>query len=368
MKATALSLTCFLFIALGCKKEDVDEPKTPIAPEPEAIYFPQNFTGVWEWQDWSKTGWDSSAVDDLYAYLDDTETRGFVVLRYGRLALEHYNGKDLSGQDFGRTSNWYWASAGKSLTAFAVGIASKQGFVNIENATSSYIGTGWTSCTPAQEGAITVRDQLQMTTGLDDGGDVDCIDDTCLTYLADAGTRWAYHNAPYTLLHDVISFATPVTFEEYINNELLSEIGIGGNWFWLDGNHVFFSSARSMARFGILNLANGSWNGDTLIDRAFFENMTHSSQTLNESYGYLYWLNGNSTFMLPGSQITFPGPLCANAPADMYAAIGKNGQFMCVVPSLGLVVVRMGGSPSSEYVPVVYLNEIWSRLNQVLNR
>ena len=91
--------------------------------------------------------------------------------------------------------------------------------------------------------------------------------------------------------------------------------------------------------------------------------MTTSSQDLNPAYGYLWWLNGSDEFMLPGSQLVFPGSFSAAAPADTYVAAGKNGQFINVVPSEGLVWIRMGDAPDNALVPVTLNNEIWEHLD-----
>jgi hypothetical protein len=69
--------------------------------------------------------------------------------------------------------------------------------------------------------------------------------------------------------------------------------------------------------------------------------------------------------MVPGSQFVFNGQLNSNAPTDMYAAIGKNGQFINVVPSENLVWIRMGDAPDNSDVPFLMNNEIWSYLNQL---
>jgi len=58
--------------------------------------------------------------------------------------------------------------------------------------------------------------------------------------------------------------------------------------------------------------------------------------------------------------------LFPNAPADMYAAMGKNGQFLDVVPSQGLVVVRMGNAPTADDVPFTMNDTIWQKLNDVM--
>ena len=80
-------------------------------------------------------------------------------MKDGKIVLEEYfNGHDS-------TSNWYWAS-GKSLTAFLIGIAQQENYLNISDTTSTYLGQGWTSLNPIQEEKITIRHQLNMTSGL----------------------------------------------------------------------------------------------------------------------------------------------------------------------------------------------------------
>ena len=55
------------------------------------------------------------------------------------------------------SSVWYWASAGKTLTALAVGIAQQESYLNIHDTTSSYLGNGWTSMPLSQEQKITIK-------------------------------------------------------------------------------------------------------------------------------------------------------------------------------------------------------------------
>jgi CubicO group peptidase (beta-lactamase class C family) len=94
-------------------------------------------------------------------------------------------------------------------------------------------------------------------------------------------------------------------------------------------DNVFFSTPSSMARYGLLILNHGNWDGNQIMtDTAYFNAMVNTSQNLNPSYGYLTWLNGKNGYMVPGSQIVFSGTLTANAPADMFAAMGKNAALM----------------------------------------
>ena len=325
-------------------------------------YFPPNGSFTWESVDPASLGWCPDRIDSLLNYLEARNTKAFIVLKDGRLVIEHYFGT------FTQDSLWYWASAGKTLTATLAGIAREEGFLNIDLPTSTYLGAGWTSCTPTQEAAISVRHQLTMTTGLDDAvPDDDCTLPSCLQYLADPGTRWAYHNAAYTLLDDVIANATGSTFNSYFNSRLRNPVGMDG--FWLPAgspyNNVYFSRPRSMARFGLLMLNRGVWNGDTILqDTSWYTTMTTPSQELNESYGYLWWLNGQSSFMLPEMQFVFPGMLLPNAPPEMVSGVGKNDQLVSVVPSRGLVLVRMGDPAYDGFsVPTAFANELWAYMN-----
>lgn len=324
-------------------------------------YFPANAAGsTWETTDPATLGWCADRIDSLYAYLDAHNTKGFIVLKEGRIVLEHYQGT------FTQDSLWYWASAGKTLTSLLTGIAQEQGYLDINASTDTYLGNGWSSEPPAKEALITVRDQLTMTSGLDDGvPDNHCTLDTCLQFLADAGTRWAYQNAPYTLLDPVISAATGQNFNLYFNQRIRNPIGMGGLWLYSGYDHLYFSNTRSMARFGLLAMNGFVWDGDTLLhDQDYIHAMTHPSQTLNNAYGYLWWLNGQSSFMLPTLQFVFPGPIMPDAPSDMFNGLGKYDQLLNVAPSQGLVLVRMGNAAeSTNEVSVVFNNTIWQYMN-----
>ncbi len=94
--------------------------------------------------------------------------------------------------------------------------------------------------------------------------------------------------------------------------------------------------------------------------------MITTSQQLNKSYGYLWWLNGKESFMVPEVRLVFPGSFNPTAPDDMISGIGKNGQYVSVVLSMNIVLVRVGENPDSVPVPFLFLNDIWSALNDVI--
>lgn len=323
-------------------------------------YFPPLIGNTWDTLAPEQLGWCRDSIQPLYSWLENTHSKAFILLKDGKIVLEKYFGT------FTADSFYVWNSAGKTLTAYAVGIAQEEGFLSINDATSSHIGSGWTSLTPQQENAITIRHQLTMTTGLDDNvSDIYCTDPTCLTYLAAPGTRWAYHNAPYTLLDTVISSATGMSLNNWVYSRIGSKIGMTGLFYPIGYNNIYVSKPRSMARFGLLLSQNGQWNGTTVLaDTAYLHAMTHPSQNLNLAYGYLTWLNGQASYKLPQSQWTFLGSLCPNAPNDMFSAQGKNAQIINVVPSQGIVLIRMGSDMGSSYVGTQYNDTIWQYINR----
>lgn len=319
-------------------------------------YTPPLTGAQWDTLSPASLGWCEGEIDSLYSYLESKGTKSFIVLKGGKIVLEKYFGT------FQPDSLWYWASAGKSLTSMLVGIAQSDGLVGLDSPTSDYLGTGWTSATATQELAITVRHQLSMSTGLDDNViDLNCLTPACLQFLTNPYDRWAYYNAPYRLLLDVLANASGQTINAFTREKIGDKIGMGG--FWL--NYVRYGKARDMARFGLLSLRNGVWGSDTVLqDTAYARMMRESSQPLNTAYGYLWWLNGTGSYMLPRVQLLFNTNLIPNAPDDLYAALGKNDQKIYVIPSRDMVVVRQGNAAgNSLFALSSFDNELWGKLN-----
>lgn len=327
----------------------------------QAYYFPPLTGTEWATTSPEELGWCTDKIPALYEYLESEETKAFIVLKDGKIVLEKYFGT------FSADSNWYWASAGKTLTSFLVGLAQEQGKLSIQDQTNKYLGNGWTSLSQSQEDNITIRHQLTMTTGLDDGVmDNYCTEPACLIYKANPGTRWAYHNAPYTLLDEVIKNATNQNLNTFGYTNLTLKTGISGIFIKQGYNNVFFSKPRSMARFGSLVLNAGNWNNTRVMtDTSYLKASIKTSQDINPSYGYLWWLNGKERSMVPQSQIVFNRPLFTEAPSDMYSALGKNGQILNIVPSQNLIMVRMGNNANNLPVPFLLNDEIWKRFNEV---
>jgi len=336
-----------------------------------AMYFPPTDSDTWETADLTALNWNEDKLEALYTSLEENDTRAFIILKDGKIAVEKYFGLNgLETENFNKDSNWYWASAGKTIISFAIGLAQQQNYLDINNKTSEYLGVGWTNLNQEKEDLITVKHQLSMTTGLDyDVSNENCTEPICLNYSADAGDEWYYYNAPYILLRDVISGATNQDYKTYIEENIEDKIGMSSAfWFGIDDLTLYWSNARDMARFGLLVLNKGTWDDtEILTDSNYFEEMTTTSQDLNDAYGYLWWLNGKDSVIYPATTFVLNQELASNAPDDMIAAIGKNGQFIDVVPSENMVVIRMGEAPSDALVPILFHNEMWALINDVIN-
>ena len=361
-----LQLACLCLIFISCSKSEVDsgDPDSGNPPEtPQNLYYPPlQVSGPWETTSMESLGWDTELATSLNTYLEAKGTQAFIILKDGKIVMESYFG------DFTESSLWYWASAGKTLTAFTVGIAQDEGKLSPDDRTTDYLGMGWTSAPPEKEQKIRIAHQLSMTTGLDEGI-FECTLPNCLQFKAESGTRWAYHNGPYTLLQNVVAAAVSEDFSSYFNRMLRNRIGMDG--FWLaqgEGNNIYYSSARSMARFGLLVLSKGVWDSEVILeDSAYFTDMVSTSQPLNKSYGYLWWLNGKDRYMAPGSQVVFSGKLIPSAPSDLIAGLGKNDQKLYVVPSQNLVVIRLGNDAGDALVgPSSFDNALWLRLSEMM--
>ncbi len=329
-----ITLLALSLLTFSCSSDDDTNSSNTTE---ETMYFPPNDgSNTWETKSISSLGWNQSAVQPLLDYLELKHSKSFIILVNGRIVLENYfNGHSA-------TTPWYWASAGKTLTTTVTGIAEQEGLININNKVSDYLGTGWTSAPLAKENLITCKNLLSMNSGLNEtlGDDVSPAN---LQYVADAGTRWAYHNV-YVKLQDVIAQESGQTWTNYFNTKLRDKLGMtGGSWINAgDGLSVYWSTSRNMARFGLMALNKGKWNSNQVVNEAFFNDATTTSQNINQSYGYMWWLNGKSSYRLPQTQFQFNGSIIPSAPSDMYCALGKNDQKIYVVPSKKMVIIRMG--------------------------
>lgn len=349
----------FLFLAFtNCSSDSSSPDPNPVE---EQMYFPPNDgSATWETKTIASLGWNQSAVQPLLDYLELKHSKSFIILVNGRIVMENYfNGHSA-------TTPWYWASAGKTLTSATTGIAQQEGLLDINDKVSDYIGTGWTNEPLAKENLISCKHLLSMTSGIDDyvgGVYSDAVDPASLNYKADAGTRWAYHNV-YVKLQDVVAAASGQAWSTYFNTKLRDKLGMTGNWIQSGNNSVYWSTTRSMARFGLMALNKGKWDGNVIVNENYFNAATSTSQNINLAYGYLWWLNGKASYHLPQSQLQLNGSIIPSGPNDMFMALGKNDQKIYVIPSKKMVVIRMGDAADSENLALSDFDEtLWEKIS-----
>ena len=96
----------------------------------------------------------------------------------------------------------------------------------------------------------------------------------------------------------------------------------------------------------------GAWDGKQLVSATFLKEATSPSQEFNQSYGYLWWLNGQASYQLPGGRGgVLPGRLWPDCPPDAFGALGAQDKKIYIVPSLDLVVSRHGPAGGVAHTP-----------------
>lgn len=339
---------------LACAKSD--KLKNDAA---DTAYFPPNTGDTWASSSPASLGWDTAAISKLKLFLQEKNSKSFMVLVNGKIVIEAYfNGHTAQ-------SEWEWNSAGKTLVAFTAGIAQQEGLLHINHKVANYLGKGWTNMTDNKEQLITLKHLLSMCSGIDDSKEL--LIKPNLNFVADAGSRWAYGNV-FQKLMPVLAAASKQQFERYFGAKLQDKIGMSGAWHPGLVYTIFHSNTRSMGRFGLLSLNKGKWKDEQIVNTAYVNESISPSQSLNQAYGYLTWLNGQSSYQMPCSQSLISGSLIPNAPADTYAAMGFKEQRLYVVPSKKMVIVRMGNAadPNADNLTVNSFDvQLWEKLNAV---
>jgi CubicO group peptidase (beta-lactamase class C family) len=300
--------------------------------------------------------WDDAALGSLLAYAQHQRSSAFIVAHRGGVIAERYwlvdavAGSSYANQLWGRTEAGApiedVASLQKSIVSVLVGIAGDQGLLDLDAPVSTVLHAGWSNATCDEESAITFRHLLSMTSGLS----------PALEFQAPAGSVWSYNTRAYSLLVGALEAVTGDGIGPLTRRWLTDPIGMDDTAWrrrpWvtpgMDANSLgLFTTARDLVRFGELMLARGVWQGRRLVSEGFVEAAVKPSQSLNPAYGFLWWLNGRP--LRTASEAARNVVLAPAAPGDLFAAQGALGRKLYVVPSLDLVVVRLGDAPADNF-------------------
>jgi len=318
----------------------------PSLPAARPLYFPT--ADNWETVAPADVGLNTDKLQSALDYAGRNQSSSVVILHRGKIVAEQHwkpgaNGSTKYGRrTIARTKTGNSiedvASAQKSVVSILVGIAQEKGHLKISDQVDQYLGTGWSKASRQQEQAITIRHLITMTTGLTGIGE----------FEARAGRKWRYNTWAYAKTTEVLEKASSMNRHELTRKWLTEPIGMKDSK-WAPRRSAelqsvnafgFATSARDLARFGLMVLANGQWAGETILaDRDYLKDSTSTSQKLNPYYGYLWWVNQDAN--KPRSRRN------AALPRDTFSANGALNRRCWIVPSAQLVVVRIGDTPAA---------------------
>ena len=300
------------------------------------------------------SGVDAAALDAASHWAFDREspeqvTLSLMVVHRGKILHERYApGVDMNT----KTRTW---STAKSIASTLMGMMVDEGRMDLD----APLGFEWYPQTRSPEtdprNAITLRHVLNMSSGLEtiDNGGLEYATGSGLSYWAGAssilgarsralirepGSFWDYENYDTLLgLYAMkLALGDDQTYLEFPRRRLLDKIGMRNTLLSTDrfGDFIMssqvYTNARDLARFGLLYMNGGVWDGERLISEEwidFVRTPAPSTAEIGNQYGGQWWL-------VPDGR--------TDVPRDAYSTAGNRGQYVVVVPSHDLVIVRRG--------------------------
>ena len=300
------------------------------------------------------------AAFDRRTYGQGSETTALLVVQDGRIVAERYR------DDFDMHMSQRSWSVAKSLAGTIVGAAVHKGLIDPK------------APAPVPEwqrpgdprSAITTDDLLRMASGLHGDAAGNRTDATYFggSSVTENATQWPLETAPGTRFR-------------YANNDILlairglrARLGDGGralafpfeSLLWKigmtrtvpetdwQGNFILSSqvwtTARDLARLGLLYQNDGVWNGERILPPgwgAYVSSHGPAQPASGFGYGATFW--------------TFPA--AAGLPPDSYIAQGNRGQYLAIVPSRRIVIVRRGyDGPGTGFDPAPFVRDVLAAL------
>ncbi|KAF2515862.1 serine hydrolase [Flavobacterium zhairuonense] len=266
-------------------------------------------------------------------------TRAVVVLYKDKLIGEKYD------TGFNKDSKILGWSMTKSITSSAFGVLAKQGKIDI------YKPAPIKEWQNDERKNITVNDLLHMNSGLEWEENYSTICDATqmLFQSEDMGkvqmdkpakykpnTHWYYSSGTTNLLSRILrsQFKTQQEYLDFWYSAVIDKIGMNSMIVEQDMSGTFVGSSygwatpRDWSKFGLLYLHKGNWNGEQILDESWVKYTATPTNTSEGKYGAQFWLNAGGKF--------------PDVPRDMFYCSGYQGQMVAIIPSLDMVIVRMG--------------------------
>ena len=266
-------------------------------------------------------------------------TRSLLVVYKNQIIAEKY------AMGFDKDSRMLGWSMSKSILSAVFGVLERQGRIGKDDFAPI---EAWKD---DERSKITINNLLQMNSGLEWEEDYTKICDvTKMLYVESDMTKsqlnkpligkpnetWNYSSGTTNLLSGILrqQLKSHQKYLDFWYTELIDKIGMNSMVLEADltGNYVASSYAwattRDWAKFGLLYLNKGNWNGEQLLNESWVNYTVTPTKGSEGIYGAQFWLNSRGH--LP------------DVPKDMYMASGYQGQHVFIIPSKDLVVVRLG--------------------------
>lgn len=282
-------------------------------------------------------------------------TRAVLVLYKDHIIGEQY----ASG--FGVDTQILGWSMTKSITSAILGVLERQGRISPGQ---DQLFPEWMS---DERSKITLNNLLQMSSGLEWEEDYSKISDVTKMLFQEEdmsrvqrekpltgapGTIWNYSSGTSNLLSGFIrdQFKTHQEYLDFWYEELIDKIGmtsmvietdVAGNYV---GSSYSWATARDWAKFGLLYLHKGNWNGKQIVNESWVDYTATPTRDSNGEYGAHFWLNAGGKY--------------PNVPKDLFSSNGFQGQHVFIIPSKDLVVVRFGLVEHPVFDVDVFLKEV----------
>lgn len=293
------------------------------------------------------------------AFADTVPRKGtfaVMVVYKGQPIVEKYK-SGLSGKN--RFLSW---SMAKSFTNALTGILVKEGKLDINRP------VGFAEWQKDDRKNITINNLMHMNSGLEWNEDYGSQSDinNMLHKEGDFGTfalkknlaspigsAWVYSSGSSNIISLIIrqTIGNDSEYYSFPRTALFNKIGMRSAIFEVDasgtivGSSYLYASLRDYARFGLLYLNKGNWLGEQILPEGWVDFSLTEAQGSNGQYGAFFWLNK--------SGISYP-----DVPRDMFCCRGYDGQYIYIIPSKQLVVVRTGCSKKGTFDLNLFLSEI----------
>ncbi|WP_276974490.1 serine hydrolase [Flavobacterium filum] len=273
-------------------------------------------------------------------------TRALLIIYKDKIIAEKYE------DGFSKNTKFLGWSMTKSITATYFGILQHQGKIDITKP------AGLPEWAKDERSKITLHNLIQMNSGLEWEEDYGKICDvTEMLFLAEdmpkvqlekpaafaPNSHWNYSSGTTNLLSGILrrQFNNHQDYLDFWYSSLIDKIGMhsmliepdmAGNFV---GSSYGWATTRDWAKFGLLYLHEGNWNGEQIFDKSWAKYVATPTPTSNGSYGGHFWLNAGGTY--------------PDVPKDMYYASGYQGQKVIIIPSKEMVIVRFGLTEDEDF-------------------